>query len=367
MPFNANSSKRAPYGTPGASRSPHHHTPRSASSPWEKKDGFKAGGKPGFKAGAKPGSHPGLKSGASSSAVAGAHRSSFSSSFRSDGARYDSRRQGGHHEDARYDAGRNGAEHSASGRSNMGRSNMGRSQGFTQSGAGRNGRSSGNYASHAPASRFSRRQEGQKDESTGARQVRAGTSKRKEIVAKRASNKPGFTAFQLRLVKSILHSVLVEKKPLDKAYALWFTKVKIPAIEQGFVIRNINAMFRRLSFYAHIAGLKRPSDFERHVNRLIFTYYVVMKWPLPELNIEGLERAGLDKRVKEAEEHPLYREGCPFWLEELGSRELKEAWANERKALGEEAPRFIRTNTLKVDRDTLASRLSDEGVVTKSV
>ncbi|HAH71450.1 MAG TPA: hypothetical protein DCL74_07195, partial [Succinivibrionaceae bacterium] len=59
----------------------------------------------------------------------------------------------------------------------------------------------------------------------------------------------GFSAFQQRLVLSILRSVLEDHKPLDRAYALWFSKVKLESVEQGFIIRHINAMFSRLSFY----------------------------------------------------------------------------------------------------------------------
>lgn len=215
--------------------------------------------------------------------------------------------------------------------------------------------------------RFSKRREGHVEQKGDKLKLRKKLPRRKEIVADRLPNKPGFTTFQLRLVSSILHSVLVEKRSLDKAYAYWFAKVKIPAVEQGFIIRHINAMFRRLSLFAQISNLKRPSDFERHVNRLILAYYTLERWPWPEIDLDGMERSGLDKKVAEALEHPLYREGCPFWLEELGSRELKEAWAAERKALGEPASRFIRTNTLKCTRDELASQLSSEGVVTKSV
>lgn len=211
---------------------------------------------------------------------------------------------------------------------------------------------------------FSNRREGLNKGKDGKKII---VPRRKEIVNDKIPRKPGFTTFQMRLVQSILTSALVDKKPLDKSYAMWFAKVKIPAVEQGFVIRHINAMFRRLSFYAHVAGLKRPSDFERHVNRLILSYYATEGWPLPELNAEGFDRTGLKKRIEEAIAHPLYNEGCPFYLEELCSRELKDQWPAERKALGEAAPRFIRVNTLKTTRDELAAALSEEGVVTKSV
>lgn len=178
----------------------------------------------------------------------------------------------------------------------------------------------------------------------------------------------GFSAFQQRLVLSILRDVLEEHKPLDRAYALWFSKVKLDSVEQGFIIRQINAMFARLSYYAYVAGLKRPSDFERHVQRLMFAYCADQNWTLPEIvGEEGFDRRGLKKRMGDARNDPILNQGCPIWLDEMGEKELGEKWPAERKALGESALRFIRANTLKTDRDTLARELSEEGVVTKQV
>ena len=277
-----------------------------------------------------------------------------------------------------------GASHSGKGTSHLGKGTShggGASHGIGASGrstsrsAGRTGeRLTGHTSGHTiprkdgvkggrEVALLRARREGKAGENTKPVRV----PRRKEITPKRVSHKPGFTTFQLRLVNSILTTTLVDGKPLDKAYALWFAKVKLPQSEQGFVINHINAMFRRLSYYAQLAGLKRPSDFKRHVNFLILAYYAEMGWPEPELDAEGFDRSGLTKRQKAAQEHPLLVEGCPYWLEELGSRELKEAWPAERKALGEAAPRFIRVNTLKCTRDELASALSEEGVVTKSV
>ncbi|MDO5351967.1 MAG: RsmB/NOP family class I SAM-dependent RNA methyltransferase [Succinatimonas sp.] len=178
----------------------------------------------------------------------------------------------------------------------------------------------------------------------------------------------GFSEFQLRLVFSILNDAIVKHKSLDRAYAFWFAKVKLSPVEQGFLIRQINAMFCNMSFYAYVSNLKRPSDFERHVGRLVFSYCASKDWPLPELDgEEGFDRRGINKRLEQARQDPLLSEGCPIWLEELGSSELKEAWPSERQALGQEPKRFIRANTLKCTRDELAHALSEERVVTKPV
>ncbi len=180
--------------------------------------------------------------------------------------------------------------------------------------------------------------------------------------------KPGFSPFQLRLVDSILKAVLSDGKPLDKAYALYFAKVKLEPLEQGFIIRHINAMFRRLSFYAYTANLKRPADFANHINRLITCYCADIDWPIPELDCgEGFDRSHLARRLGQARNDELLNQGCPVWLNELGKKELGEAWPHERAALCSEPSRYVRVNTLKTDRDTLASRLKEEGIVTKAV
>ncbi len=178
----------------------------------------------------------------------------------------------------------------------------------------------------------------------------------------------GFSPFQQRLVLSILKSVLEDHKSLDRAYALWFSKVKLESIEQGFLIRQINAMFNRLSFYAFVSGLKRPSDFERHAQRLMFSYCADHDWPLPPLEgEEGFDRRALKKRIGEGRNNPLMNQGCPIWLDEMGQKELGDKWEAERKALGEPPRRFIRANTLKTTRDELAQELTQEGTVTRQI
>ncbi len=177
----------------------------------------------------------------------------------------------------------------------------------------------------------------------------------------------GFSDFQLRLVGSILRMVFEEKKPLDRAFAFYFAKVRLPSVEQGFILRQVNSMFRRLSYYAYAASLRRPSDFEHHINRLITVYCADQGWPLPDLDAPGLDKSKIVTRLGQASNNPLMVQGCPIWLEELGSRAYGEGWEQERKALGSDARRFIRTNTLKTDRNALASELAAECVVTRPV
>ena len=72
-------------------------------------------------------------------------------------------------------------------------------------------------------------------------------------------------------------------------------------------------MFCNMSFYAYVSNLKRPSDFERHVGRLVFSYCAAKDWPLPELDgEEGFDRRGINKRLEQARQDPLYLKDALF-------------------------------------------------------
>ncbi|HEY9490052.1 MAG TPA: methyltransferase domain-containing protein, partial [Chryseosolibacter sp.] len=80
---------------------------------------------------------------------------------------------------------------------------------------------------------------------------------------------------------------------------------------------------------------------------------------------EGLSRDA----VLDREKRPMYsrkiRESIPDWLDELGERELgKERWETELSALNEMAPVVLRTNTLKISKADLQSRLQEEDIGT---
>jgi 16S rRNA (cytosine967-C5)-methyltransferase len=77
------------------------------------------------------------------------------------------------------------------------------------------------------------------------------------------------------------------------------------------------------------------------------------------------------KRIIDAYEElktkrPL-RESIPDWLDELGEKELGNAWEKELESLNEEAKVVLRVNTLKVSRKELRQQLEEgEGIVTES-
>ena len=80
---------------------------------------------------------------------------------------------------------------------------------------------------------------------------------------------------------------------------------------------------------------------------------------------EGLSRDAVLEREKRTMYSRKIRESIPDWLDELGEKELgKEKWEIELSALNELAPVVLRTNTLKISRTDLQTRLDEEAVQT---
>lgn len=74
-------------------------------------------------------------------------------------------------------------------------------------------------------------------------------------------------------------------------------------------------------------------------------------------------------QVREREKKTVYtrkiRESVPDWLDELGEAELGEdRWEIELRALNEEAPVVLRTNTLKINKPDLRKRLLEREIIT---
>ena len=60
------------------------------------------------------------------------------------------------------------------------------------------------------------------------------------------------------------------------------------------------------------------------------------------------------------------RESIPAWLDQLGKRELGDKkWERELKALNQQAPVVMRTNTLKISRLDLQKQFTKEGIETE--
>ena len=173
--------------------------------------------------------------------------------------------------------------------------------------------------------------------------------------------------FKIRLIFSILTEVFDAGRTLDKAYAIYFKKLKLSNDEQALIVSLVNDVFRRLNYYTYIAGYKKIKDIKKHVNKIICVIHLVHKWPVPRglQDCEDFSIKDAKTRMEEADNIPNLKYGCPVWLDEFGKKELGDRWETEKPYFAKEPRRFIRVNTLKITRRELMEILAAENVTTR--
>ena len=173
--------------------------------------------------------------------------------------------------------------------------------------------------------------------------------------------------FKIRLIFSILTEVFDAGRSLDKAYAIYFRKLKLDNDEQALIVSLVNDVFRRLNYYTYVAGYKKIKDVKKHINKIICVIHLVHKWPVPRglPDCEDFSIKDAKARMEEADNIPNLKYGCPVWLDEFGKKELGEKWEAEKPCFAKEPRRFIRANTLKTTRKELMEILAAENITTR--
>lgn len=138
--------------------------------------------------------------------------------------------------------------------------------------------------------------------------------------------------------------------------------------DRKFVAETIYDIVRWKRLYAEIAEVKEPFD---RVNlwRLFSVWCVLKGIPLPEWNqIEPTPTRRIKGRFDELSKIRKFRESIPDWIDEVGVSELGEdAWTKEIAALNKQADVILRTNTLKIDRESLQKQLRTENIITEKL
>lgn len=109
-------------------------------------------------------------------------------------------------------------------------------------------------------------------------------------------------------------------------------------------------------------GQAKGTDFWK----LLAVWCILSEVDLPAWEeFRGISPGAVRAREKSDVYTRKIRESIPDWLDELGENELgKEKWDTELSALNEEAPVVLRVNTLKITRQDLQTRLSEEAIGT---
>ncbi len=119
---------------------------------------------------------------------------------------------------------------------------------------------------------------------------------------------------------------------------------------------------RRLSYYSFLADVA-AEQIEREGTRLINAWHMANGLELPKMRYAlQMDSELLEQRMVEAQSMPALLDGCPQWLEALGSEQLGDNWPAERHALTQAPKRYLRTNLLKCSREELKLVLPRKGL-----
>ncbi|MFV7771069.1 RsmB/NOP family class I SAM-dependent RNA methyltransferase [Shewanella marisflavi] len=169
------------------------------------------------------------------------------------------------------------------------------------------------------------------------------------------------------LVINVLAMVLEQGKPLDRAYSHHFSGLKLAPSEQARITSVTGDILRRLNLYCYLADIS-TEDIERMGSRLLNAWHMFYELPIPKLQYTlAIDEEDFAKRLASAKEDPALFDGCPEWLDKLGTAQLGEAWPKERAALAQAPKRYLRVNALKTTAAELLSQLAKEGVEAREV
>ncbi len=169
------------------------------------------------------------------------------------------------------------------------------------------------------------------------------------------------------LVVAIVDDVLGQGLTLDRAYARHFSGIELKPQEQARIALVTGDLLRRLSLYCALTGIQ-VRQAEKHVWPLLHSWHAFHKIAQPNHpTLDRFNEEAFRRRLTEAKKNPVLMDGCPTWLEKLGSEQLGDAWPAERAALTAMPKRYLRVNTLKCTRDELQAALAKEQVTTVPV
>ncbi|PQB04604.1 RsmB/NOP family class I SAM-dependent RNA methyltransferase [Aureitalea marina] len=165
-----------------------------------------------------------------------------------------------------------------------------------------------------------------------------------------------------------LESILLEDRQADKVLQYSLKKNKRwGSRDRAFVAETTYEIVRWKRWYGHLAQLKEPLR-KSDIPGLVAAYLIQKLDQLPAWE-EFHPYRNLNLRLnKEALELPrTITASIPDWLDQLGEEELGAEWDTELKALNQQAPVILRTNSLKTTRDKLQSALEAEGIRTETL
>ncbi|NOR28262.1 MAG: methyltransferase domain-containing protein [Lutibacter sp.] len=140
------------------------------------------------------------------------------------------------------------------------------------------------------------------------------------------------------------------------------------ARDRKFVAETIYEMVRWKRLYNEIAGTKNHYTNE-NVWKNFAVYAILKGYKLPDWNqLQGVPERRIKGKFDELQKQRVFKESIPDWLDELAVKELGEKhWTKEIAALNVQASVILRVNTLKINKLSLRTKLTEEGINTEFI
>lgn len=166
------------------------------------------------------------------------------------------------------------------------------------------------------------------------------------------------------LVNSValtLQEIFVKNRYADKALEKIFkANPQWGSRDRRFVAEGVYDIVRNFRLYSELAESKNNFWFITAVWLVVKNIEIPDWQEFKHVDVNYI----LDKKESLKTNLPVY-ESYPDWLWELGIKELNEdVWLQQAIAMNEQAPVFLRTNTLKTSKEKLAEALRNEKIET---
>ncbi len=168
------------------------------------------------------------------------------------------------------------------------------------------------------------------------------------------------TRQQAESIVQILKEVLINNRYADKAVERIFKEsAKILPTDKGFIV---DAGYDIIRYYRMLATVSQSKS----LWKILGAWTVLRGYELsPWKEFSSISAETVKKNHQQILSDRKIRESIPDWLDELGSRELGNAWDDELASLNKAPKIYLRTNLLKITRDNLLTTLTSEGIGVK--
>lgn len=133
--------------------------------------------------------------------------------------------------------------------------------------------------------------------------------------------------------------------------------------DRSFIAEHIYDIVRWWRLYHHINGTAVSDTYIGTLWRILGIHLRVNEIELPEFDeFAGVSRRMVKEGMDSASSNRAILQSIPDWMDEVCHSELGDRWPKELVAMNQKASVWLRTNTLKTNKQDLLNALQSEGI-----